>query len=98
MIQKIISIALKIIIMSQSKIVAAAEAALDKLTKLNKKGEYEQQVNDLTWVLGSFKNDGNPDGVYQKVAEAKDVLADLKSKKPRSVAKALMDTLDEALA
>lgn len=84
--------------MSKSKIVAAAEAALEKLTKLNKKGEYEQNVNDLTWVLGSFKNDGNPDGVYQKVAEAKEVLVELKSKKPRSVAKALMDSLDEALA
>ncbi|AZQ61746.1 MULTISPECIES: hypothetical protein [Flammeovirga] len=84
--------------MSQIAIVAAAEAALDKLTKLNKKGEYDQQVNDLNWVLASFKNDGNPEGVYQKVAEAQTVLAALKTKKPRSVAKSLMDTLAKALA
>ena len=94
----IISFATKQIIMSEVKIVAAAEAALTKLTSLNKKGEYEKQVNDLTWVLGSFKNDGNPEGVFQKVSEAKEVLAKLKSKKPRSVAKKLMDQLDAALA
>ncbi|NLR93885.1 MULTISPECIES: hypothetical protein [Flammeovirga] len=84
--------------MSEVKIVAAAEAALTKLTSLNKKGEYEQQVNDLTWVLASFKNDGNPEGVFQKVAEAKSALAELKAQKPRSVAKKLMDQLEDALA
>ncbi|ANQ48074.1 hypothetical protein KMW28_12580 [Flammeovirga yaeyamensis] len=84
--------------MSEVKIVAAAEAALTKLTSLNKKGEYEKQVNDLQWVLASFKNDGNPEGVFEKVAEAQTVLADLKAQKPRSVAKKLMDQLTEALA
>ncbi|MEH0157157.1 hypothetical protein V6R21_23750 [Limibacter armeniacum] len=84
--------------MNPLKIEKACDAARDKLSKLNKEGEYAKIVADLEWVLGSYKHDGNPEGLYEKGAEASQILKEIRKDKPRAVAKTLVESLDKAVA
>ncbi|MCC5919532.1 MAG: hypothetical protein LAT68_04895 [Cyclobacteriaceae bacterium] len=78
------------------KIEVACEEALTKLEKL-KDDQLEDVRAKLEWVLGSYRNDGNPEGLYEIGKMAFETLSDYKVKKPRTVSKKLLDDLNKAV-
>ncbi len=78
------------------KIEKACEAALEKFQKIGLE-KYASTQSKLEYVLGSFRFDGNPVGLFEIGEKA---LADLKSykkSKPRAVSKKLIDDLENAI-
>lgn len=80
---------------SVEKIEKACTEAKDKLTALNIE---EQLVSEIEWCLGSYANDGNPEGLVQKGKEALEALKKYKESNPRKVSKKLIDDLSKAFA
>lgn len=76
------------------KIESALVAAKDKMSAL---GIAESLVSEIEWCLGSYAHDGNPEGLYQKGAEALKALEAFKKDNDRKVAKKLLDDLEKAL-
>ncbi|WP_209329285.1 hypothetical protein [Lunatimonas salinarum] len=68
-----------------------AEAALDKIKELKLD---EGLMKDLEWCLGSYRYDGVPSGLTEKCQEALYILKEVKEKKPRSVTKKLIESLE----
>lgn len=71
--------------------VKTAQTALDKIKSLNIE---EGLVKDLEWCLGSYQYDGVPTGLVAICKEALQLLKAEKEKKPRSVPKKLIDSLE----
>ncbi len=82
-------------VVSVAKIEKACVEAKDKLNQLNIE---EQLVSEIEWCLGSYANDGNPDGLIQKGGEALTALKKFKESNPRKVSKKLIDDLGKAFA
>lgn len=80
---------------SVEKIEKACVDAKDKLTQLNIE---EQLVGELEWCLGSYANDGNPEGLVLKGKEALSALENFKKDNPRKVSKKLIEDLGKAFA
>lgn len=80
---------------SVEKIEKACVDAKDKLTQLNIE---EQLVGELEWCLGSYANDGNPEGLVLKGKEALSALEDFKKGHPRKVSKKLIEDLSKVFA
>ena len=78
------------------KIEKACEAALEKFKKIGTE-KYADIQSKLEYVLGSYKYDRNPVGLYEFGAAALKELKKYKKAKPRLVSKKLIDDLDKAL-
>lgn len=78
------------------KIEKACEAALDKFQKLGLDSFTDIQ-SKLEFVLGSYRFDGNPVGLYEIGEKALSELKKIKKAKPRLVAKKLIDALEKAI-
>lgn len=77
--------------MKKDTLVKTAQTALDKIKSLNIE---EGLVKDLEWCLGSYQYDGVPTGLVAICKEALQLLKAEKEKKPRSVPKKLIDSLE----
>ena len=80
---------------SVEKIEKACVDTKDKLTQLNIE---EQLVGELEWCLGSYANDGNPEGLVLKGKEALAALESFKKDNQRKVSKKLIEDLGKTFA
>lgn len=78
------------------KIEKACQDALDKFQKFGDE-KYSEIQSKLEYVLGSYRHDGNPVGLYEIGAKALKDLKKIKKDKPRLVAKKLIDDLENAV-
>ena len=78
------------------KIEKACEAAFEKFKKIGDE-KYSDIQSKLEYVLGSYRYDGNPVGLYEIGEMALKALQEIKKEKPRAVAKKLIDDLQKAL-
>ncbi|MCB0497016.1 MAG: hypothetical protein KDC79_12830 [Cyclobacteriaceae bacterium] len=76
------------------KILKACTEAKNKLAVL---GIEPQLISEIDWCLGSYSHDQNPDGLYQKGADALNVLKNYKKENPRKVSKKLLEDLEKAV-
>ena len=78
------------------KIEKACEAAFEKFQKIGL-DKYADVQSKLEYVLGSYRYDGNPVGLYEIGEVALKNLKKYKKEKPRQVAQKLIDDLENAL-
>jgi hypothetical protein len=78
------------------KIEKACEAAFEKLQNIGLE-KFADVQSKLEFVLGSYRYDGNPVGLYEIGSMALKALKKYKKEKPRSVSKKLIDDLDQAI-
>ncbi len=78
------------------KIEKACEAAFEKFKKIGDE-KYSEVQSKLEYVLGSYRYDGNPVGLYEMGEMALNTLQKIKKAKPRAVSKKLIDDLQKAL-
>ena len=78
------------------KIEKACEAALEKFQKIGLE-KYADIQAKLEYVLGSYRYDGNPVGLYEIGALALKNLKKYQKEKPRLVSKKLIEGLEKAL-
>jgi len=78
------------------KIEKACEAALEKFQKMGLE-KYADIQSKLEYVLGSYRYDGNPVGLYEIGEMALKSLKKYKKEKPRLVSKKLIEDLEKAL-
>lgn len=76
------------------KIEKACVEARETLAKL---GIEENIQSELDWVLGSYRNDHNPVGLYEVGEKAYRALENYKQQKPKAVTKKTLDELQKAL-
>lgn len=82
--------------LSPSQIIeAASETSLKKLRELNLDHQLQSEID---WCLASYRNDGNPVGLYEMVYRTVIVLKDEQSKKTKGVTAKLISDLEKALA
>ena len=77
------------------KIVNVAVELKDKLIQLNIN---ETLIAEIEWCLGSFANDGNPEGLILKGKEAVNSLKKFKESNPRKVSKKLIEKASKILS
>lgn len=74
---------------------AAVETSLAKLRELN----LDQQLqSEIDWCLSSYRNDGNPVGLYEMVDRAVSVFKEEQAKKTKGVTPKFVGELEKALA
>ncbi|MCG8308647.1 MAG: hypothetical protein MI975_14740 [Cytophagales bacterium] len=78
------------------KIEKACAAAFDKFQKMGL-DKYADIQSKLEYVLGSYRYDGNPVGLYEYGAVALKELKKHKKANPRLVSKKLIEDLEKAL-
>ena len=78
------------------KIEKACDASLEKFKKLGLE-KYADILSKLEFVLGSYRFDANPVGLYEIGEKALAELKKIKKAKPRLVAKKLIDDLEKAI-
>lgn len=78
------------------KIEKACEAALDKIQKIAL-DKFADVQSKLEYVLGSYRFDGNPSGLYEIGEKALKDLKKYKKEKPRLVSKKLIEDLEKAI-
>jgi len=78
------------------KIEKACEAALEKFQKIGLE-KYADIQSKLEYVLGSYRYDSNPVGLYEIGTLALKELKKYQKEKPRLVSKKLVDGLENAL-
>lgn len=74
---------------------AASETSLAKLRQLNV--DYQLQ-SEIDWCLASYRNDGNPVGLYQMVERAINIFKQEQVKKTKGVTAKFIGELEKALA
>jgi len=79
------------------KIEKACEAALAKFQSIGNE-KYADIQSKLEYVLGSFRYDGNPVGLYEFGEKALKLLKALKKEKPKSVSEKLITDLEKAVS
>ncbi len=72
-------------------------SCVDVREKLAQLGIEEKLQAEMDWVLGSFRNDQNPVGLYEMGEKALKVLTKYKKDHPKAVTKKLLDDLQKAL-
>jgi hypothetical protein len=75
----------------------ACENAFEKFQQL-KNPEYSEIQSKLEYVLGSYRYDGNPVGLYEVGGQALEVLKEHKKAKTRQISKKLIDDMEKAIA
>ena len=78
------------------KIEKACQAALEKFQKTDLE-KYADIQSKLEYVLGSYRYDGNPVGLYEIGDLALKALKKYQKEKPRLVSKKLVEDLEKAL-
>lgn len=78
------------------KIEKACEAAMEKFQKLGIE-KFADIQSKLEFVLGSYRFDRNPSGLYKFGDKALNELKKYKKIKPRQVSKKLIDDLEKAI-
>jgi hypothetical protein len=78
------------------KIEKACEAALEKIQKMGL-DKFADLQSKLEFVLGSYRFDGNPSGLYEIGDKALKDLKKYKKANPRLVSKKLIDDLEKAI-
>jgi hypothetical protein len=78
------------------KIEKACEAALEKFQKMGLE-KYADVQSKLEYVLGSYRYDGNPVGLYEIGEMALKSLKKYKKEKPRLVSKKLIEDLEKGM-
>jgi hypothetical protein len=78
------------------KIEKACEAALEKFQKLGL-DKFSDIQSKLEYVLGSYRYDGNPVGLFEIGSLALKALNKIKKEKPRLVSQKIVDDLEKAL-
>lgn len=76
------------------------KACVDALQKFKQVGrdDYNEVESKLEYVIGSYRHDHNPVGLYEIGAMALNKLKALKEEKPKQVSKKLIGDLEKALA
>lgn len=82
---------------SSEKIEKACVDALEKIKKFDNP-DLKDIESKLEWVIGSYRFDNNPSGLYEIGSKALETLQQLKTEKPRLVPKKLIEDLEKALA
>lgn len=67
---------------------------VEKLSKL-KSGE--ELASELSWCIGSFKHDNNPEGLIEKSRQAVVLFKEAREKNSKAVSKKLVESLEKAL-
>jgi hypothetical protein len=80
--------------MDARKMEKVVAEVIEKLEKL----EHDELAAELRWCWGSYQGDGNPSGLVKTGFLALGVLQDAREKKGKSVAKKLVESLEDALA
>ncbi len=79
---------------SPSQIIeAASETSLNKLRELNLDHQLQSEID---WCLASYRNDGNPIGLYHMVERTIDVLKGEVAKKTKGVTAKFISDLEKA--
>lgn len=73
------------------------KACVEVREKLAQLGIEEKIQAELDWVLGSFRNDHNPAGLYEIGEKALAALNKFKKEKPKAITKKMVDELEKAL-
>ncbi|WP_057937599.1 hypothetical protein [Algoriphagus resistens] len=68
---------------------------VEKLSKL-KSGE--ALASELSWCIGSFKHDNNPEGLIEKSQQAVALFKEAREKNSKAVSKKLVESLEKALS
>ena len=84
-------------IKQNQKIEKACQAALEKFQKIGTE-KYADIQSKLEYVLGSYRYDGNPVGLYEFGEIALKQLKALKKEKPKAVSDKLVGDLEKALS
>jgi hypothetical protein len=74
---------------------AASETSLAKLRDLNIAPQLQSEID---WCLASYRNDGNPVGLYEMVERAIAIFKDEQAKKTKGVTAKFVGELEKALA
>jgi hypothetical protein len=74
---------------------AAAETSLVKLRDLNIDPQLQSEID---WCLASYRNDGNPVGLYEMVERAVNVFKAEQARKTKGVTAKFVGELEKALA
>ena len=87
---------------AKSKPKATTKASIEKVCedalKALKSLDIESQLqSDITWCLGSYKNDKNPVGLYEMAGRALEVFQAEKVKKTKGVTSKLIGDLEKAI-
>ncbi|MGF1635785.1 MAG: hypothetical protein ACFCUU_01845 [Cyclobacteriaceae bacterium] len=82
---------------TNDKIEKACVDALEKFKKFEQP-ELDDLIAKLEWVIGSYRYDQNPEGLFEIGAASLEVLKKLKDEKPKKVPKKLVEDLEKALA
>ena len=69
---------------------------LEKFEKLNI-SDFKEIQDKLNWVIGSYRFDKNPIGLYEAASESLTILKDLKKQKSYLVSKQLISSTEKAL-
>jgi hypothetical protein len=78
------------------KIEKACDAALEKFQKMGL-DKFSDIQSKLEYVLGSYRYDGNPVGLYEVGDLALKALKKIKKESPRLVSQKIVDDLEKAL-
>lgn len=76
-------------------IIKACEASLAKLGELDLEHQLQSEIN---WCLGSYRNDGNPIGLYQMAQRSLEIFRAEQAKKTKGVTAKLISDLEKALS
>jgi hypothetical protein len=82
---------------SNEKIEKACMDALEKIKKFDNP-DLKDIESKLEWVIGSYRYDLNPSGLFEIGSKALEILQQIKAEKPRLVPKKLIEELEKALA
>lgn len=74
---------------------AASETSLAKLRQLNLDPQLQSEID---WCLASYRNDGNPVGLYEMVDRAVRIFKQEQAKKTKGVTAKFVGELEKALA
>lgn len=85
----------KAVLTPAQMIETACEEAVKKLRALNLDVQLQGEID---WCLASFKNDGNPVGLYIMIERALPLFNELLSKKTKGVTAKFVADLEKALA
>ena len=82
---------------TNTQITKSSQMALASLKKL-KNEEYQDIISKLEWCMGSYANDGNPEGLLACNAQSLEILKAEKQAHPRKVNKKTIEGLEKVLA
>ena len=80
-----------------TQLTKSSQMAVDTFRKL-KIEDHRNIISKLEWCMGSYQNDGNPEGLIALNAQSLEILKDIKKAHPRKVNKKVIERLEKAIA